>query len=203
MSEKKQFGRRGGGRKPRDFDQTLVDVARVARVVKGRKRFRFRGTIVIGDHKGKVGMGVAKGPDVTTAIAKAVAQAKKNFVHVPLVNETIPHEIEYKYSSATVLLKPARPGTGIIAGGGVRAVAELAGIKNLLSKMLGSANKINNIRAALSGLASLRLPQAVATTRGKKLSDLGLREAMIDRPLPKTVAPDKAAKLSVKKSSKL
>lgn len=201
MGERKQFGRRGGGRKPRDFDQTLVDVARVARVVKGGKRFRFRATIVIGDHKGKVGMGVAKGPDVTTAINKAVAQAKKNFVHVPLVNETIPHEIQCKYGSAMVLLKPARPGTGIIAGGGVRAVAELAGIKNLLSKMLGSANKINNIRAALQGLSRLRLPQAVAMARGKKLSELGIREPKIDRPQTKAV-PGKAPTLPVKKPSK-
>lgn len=202
MSERKQFGRRGGGRKPRDFDQTLVDVARVARVVKGGKRFRFRATIVIGDHKGKVGMGVAKGPDVTTAINKAVAQAKKNFVHVPLVNETIPHEIQCKYGSAMVLLKPARPGIGIIAGGGVRAVAELAGIKNLLSKMLGSANKINNIRAALLGLSQLRLPQAVALARGKKLSDLGLREPPANRVLPKVVTPAKPAKPPVQKPSK-
>lgn len=177
MNEKKQFGRKSGSRKPRDFDQTLVDVARVARVVKGGKRFRFRATIVIGDHKGKVGLGVAKGPDVTTAIAKAVNQAKKNSIFVPLVNDTIPHEIQYKYSSASVLLKPARPGTGIIAGGGVRAVAELAGIKNLLSKMLGSANKINNIRATLLALEAIRQPQAIAARRGKKLSDLGLRPA--------------------------
>lgn len=194
MSEKKQFGRRGGGRKPRDFDQTLVDVARVARVVKGGKRFRFRATIVIGDHKGKVGLGVAKGPDVTTAIAKAVNQAKKDSIIVPLINETIPHEIQYKYSSATVLLKPARPGTGIIAGGGVRAVAELAGIKNLLSKMLGSANKINNIRATLLALSALRLPQAIATSRGKKLADLGIREVKREPALPvKTAASGKPA----------
>lgn len=199
MSEKKQFSRRGGGRKPRDFDQTLVDVARVARVVKGGKRFRFRATIVIGDHKGKVALGVAKGPDVTTAIAKAVNQAKKNFIVVPLVNETIPHEIQYKYSSATVLLKPARPGTGIIAGGGVRAVAELAGIKNLLSKMLGSANKINNIRAALLALSSLRLPAAFANARGKKLADLGLREPKADRPSIKSGGPIKS---TVKRNSK-
>lgn len=179
MNEKKQFGRKSGGRKPRDFDQTLVDVARVARVVKGGKRFRFRATIVIGDHKGKVGLGVAKGPDVTTAITKAVNQAKKNSIIVPLVNETIPHEIKYKYSGAVVLLKPARPGTGIIAGGGVRAVAELAGIKNLLSKMLGSANKINNIRATLLALESIRQPQALAARRGKKLSDLGLRPTAV------------------------
>lgn len=179
MNEKKQFGRKSGGRKPRDFDQTLVDVARVARVVKGGKRFRFRATIVIGDHKGKVGLGVAKGPDVTTAITKAVNQAKKNSIIVPLVNETIPHEIKYKYSGAVVLLKPARPGTGIIAGGGVRAVAELAGIKNLLSKMLGSANKINNIRATLLALESIRQPQTLAARRGKKLSDLGLRPTAV------------------------
>ncbi len=191
MSEKKQFGRRGGSRKPRDFDQSLVDVARVARVVKGGKRFRFRATIVIGDRKGKVGMGVAKGPDVTTAIAKAVNQAKKNFIMVPLVNETIPHEITYKYSSASVFLKPARPGTGIIAGGGVRAVAELAGIKNLLSKMLGSANKINNIRATLLALSALRMPQTVATTRGKTLSELGVRQPKTDRPASKPAVPAK------------
>jgi small subunit ribosomal protein S5 len=196
-SEKKQFRRRGGGRKPRDFDQTLVDVARVARVVKGGKRFRFRATLVIGDRKGRVGLGVAKGPDVTVAINKAVAQAKKRLVTVPLVGGTIPHEVKCKYSSAVVFLKPARPGTGIIAGGGVRAVAELAGVKDILSKMLGSDNKVNNIRATLQALQQLRMPETMARLRGKKISELGIK-VKAPGPVPEARAISKATETKPK-----
>lgn len=152
-----------------EFDQSLVDVARVARIVAGGRRFRFRATIVIGNRRGKVGMGIAKGPDVTTAIDKAVNQAKKNLITVPIVNDTIPHEIRVKKGGAIVFLKPARKGTGIIAGGAVRSVVELAGIKNILSKMIGSNNKPNNVLATLQALSELTPSEKVSEKRGKEV----------------------------------
>lgn len=167
---KKPFRRRR--RKDREFDQNLVDVARVARVMKGGRRFGFRATVVIGDRKGKVAVGIARGADVTLAVNKAVAKAKKSFIHVPIIDGTIPHEITVKYGGAKVFLKPAPPGTGIIAGGGVRAVAELGGIKDLLSKMLGSASKINNVRATLLAFESLKTPKQIARARGKDIAKI-------------------------------
>ncbi|EKD49558.1 MAG: 30S ribosomal protein S5 [uncultured bacterium] len=158
--------------KRRKYDQILVDVARVTRVVAGGRRFRFRATMVIGDRKGKVGMGVAKGADVTSAISKAVKKAEKQMFRVSIIAGTIPHEVNLHYSGATVFLKPASPGTGIIAGGGVRAVVELSGIKNILSKMLGSSNKINNVRATILALRSLKTPDEIAKMRGKNVSEL-------------------------------
>lgn len=160
-----------------EFDQALVDVARVARIVAGGRRFRFRATVVIGDRKGRVGMGIAKGPDVTIAVSKAVDQAKKNLIKVPIVNDTIPHEITTKYSGARVFLKPASKGTGIIAGGAVRAVVELAGIRNILSKMRGSNNKPNNVQATLLALARLTTSEKVSQRRGKEVKGEILKRA--------------------------
>jgi small subunit ribosomal protein S5 len=139
-----------------EFEQQLVDLARVTRVVAGGKRLRFRACMVVGNRKGKVGEGVAKGLDVAAAIEKAVKKAKKNLITVPIINETIPHEVLEKYGAALVLLKPARPGRGIIAGGPVRVVLELAGIPNVTSKILGSKNKINNVRATINALRKLK-----------------------------------------------
>ena len=172
MKDKKPFGRKPRGRKKREFDQVLVDVARVARVMAGGRRFRFRVTVVIGNRKGRVGLGVAKGPDVTTAANKAVNQAKKNMVNIPMLNGTIPHEARVKYRGAVVFLKPAPPGTGIIAGGSVRAVSELAGIKDILSKMQGSANKVNNVKATMLALEKMKMPAQVASKRGKDISEV-------------------------------
>lgn len=152
--------------KKREFDQILVDVARVARIVAGGRRFKFRASVVIGNRKGKVGFAVAKGPDVTVAMSKASKEARKNLITIPIVNGTIPHEIKAKFSAAKIFLKPARRGTGIIAGGAMRAVAELGGIKDIIGKSLGSENKINNVRATLKALSLLETPEYIASIRG-------------------------------------
>ena len=139
----------------KQFDERVVHIDRVARVVKGGRRFRFRALVVVGDHKSKVGIGIAKGGDVTTAISKAVEVAKKNLLTVSVYKGTIPHEAEAKVGGALILIKPAAPGTGLIAGGVVRTVLEVAGISNVLSKSLGSTNKINTAYATLAALESL------------------------------------------------
>lgn len=141
----------------KEFDEKVISIDRVTRVVKGGRRFRFRATVVVGDGKGRVGVGVGKGGEVMTSIAKAVSKAKKNLITVPLRNTTIPHEIEVTFSGARVLLKPASEGTGVIAGGAVRNVVEAAGIHDLLSKSLGSSNKVNNAYATLLALSQLRV----------------------------------------------
>jgi small subunit ribosomal protein S5 len=140
---------------PKQFEELVINVDRVSRVVKGGRRFRFKALVVIGDHKTKVGIGVAKGADVQVAIQKATDVAKKNLITIPVINETIPHENEIKYSGARVLLKPAAPGTGIIAGGVVRSIIGMTGIRNLLSKSLNSTNKVNIAYATIEALRSL------------------------------------------------
>lgn len=140
---------------PKEFEEVVINIDRVARVVKGGRRFRFKALVVVGNRKNKVGVGVAKGADVQAAIAKATAIAKKHLVTIPVVNETIPHDMEIKLSGARVLIKPAAPGTGIIAGGVVRAVIGVTGIRNLLSKSLGSTNKVNIAYATIEALAGL------------------------------------------------
>ncbi len=162
-------GQRGGGndrrggrggrtqeRDPREFDQKTLELSRVTRVTKGGKRMRFRATVVVGDHKGRVGFGVAKGADVTMALDKAARQAKKHLVHVPIVRETLPHEVYAKFGAAIVLLKPAPVGTGLKCGGPARIVLELAGVPNAVSKIMGGKNKINNVKAAFDALKMLR-----------------------------------------------
>lgn len=139
----------------KQYDERVVNIDRVARVVKGGRRFRFRALVVIGDHKGKVGVGIAKGADVTTAVAKAVDVAKKNLLSVNIHKGTIPHEAESKIGGARILIKPASPGTGLIAGGVVRTVLEVSGISNALSKSLGSTNKINTAYATIAALESI------------------------------------------------
>lgn len=142
-------------REEKKYDERVVNIDRVARVVKGGRRFRFRALVVAGDHKGSVGIGVAKGADVTTAITKAADVAKKEMVKVALYKHTIPHEVEAKVSGASVLIKPASPGTGIIAGGAVRAVLEVVGVSDVLSKSLGSSNKVNIAYAVVTALQQL------------------------------------------------
>lgn len=151
----------------KQFDERVVHVDRVARVVKGGRRFRFRALVVVGDHKGRVGIGSAKGADVTAAVTKAVDVAKKHFVTVPLYNGTIPHDEEAKVGGARILLKPAAPGTGLIAGGVVRTVLEVAGVSNALSKSLGSTNKTNTAYATLAALNSLVPAKQWITTTTK------------------------------------
>lgn len=159
-----------GGRGPRrdgqagdvpaeaDYDEKNLEVSRVTRVTQGGKRMRFRVLSVIGNHKGRVGFGLAKGLDVAGASSKAATKARKALLTVPLVNETIPHMVKAKAGAAVVLLKPAPKGAGIKAGGATRAVLEIAGIPNVVSKLLGSANKVNTVRATFAALRMLRLP---------------------------------------------
>jgi small subunit ribosomal protein S5 len=154
---------RGGGRgrgrafeKEKEFEQKILEIARVTRVTSGGKRMKFRACLIIGDKKGRVGCAVAKGVDVTQAVAKAAIKAEKNLITVPLRNETIPHEVREKFGAAVVLLKPAPKGTGIKAGGATRSVLELAGVPNVVGKILGSKNKINNSRATINALLKLR-----------------------------------------------
>lgn len=169
-----QAGRSGSQTEEKQFDERVVHIDRVARVVKGGRRFRFRALVVIGDHKNKVGIGTAKGADVTAAVSKAVDVAKKSLVTIPVYKGTIPHEAESKVSGARILLKPASAGTGLIAGGVVRTVLEVGGVSNVLSKSLGSANKINTAYATLAALQSIETAdkwvtnQNVAAPRGKK-----------------------------------
>lgn len=139
-----------------EWEQKIIDIARVTRVQAGGKRMRFRASVVIGDRKGKVGLGVKKGADVAAAVNKAVVAAKNNLIKVKIVNDTIPHKVIEKNGGARILLRPAPLGKGVIAGGPVRAVLDLAGIKNVVSKMLGSKNKINNARATISALKRMR-----------------------------------------------
>lgn len=140
---------------PKQFEELVINIDRVARVVKGGRRFRFKALVVVGDRKNKVGVGVSKGADVQAAIAKATDVAKKNMITIPVANDTIPHEAEVKLSGARVLIKPAAPGTGIIAGGVVRQIIGVTGIRNMLSKSLGSTNKVNIAYATIDALKSL------------------------------------------------
>lgn len=152
----------GGGRRdnrrdqapaePKQFEEIVINIDRVSRVVKGGRRFRFKALVVVGDRKNKVGIGVAKGADVQAAIAKATDVAKKHMIVIPVANDTIPHDAEVRFSGAQVLLKPAAPGTGIIAGGVIRTIIGVTGIHNLLSKSLGSTNKVNIAYATVEAL---------------------------------------------------
>jgi len=149
--------RRNTKREPvdREFDQKIIDLARVTRVMAGGKRMRFRACVAIGDHKGRVAIGLGKGADVSLAISKATAAARKVLITVPIYEDTLPHAILIKYGAAKILLKPAPRGAGIIAGGAVRSVLDLAGVPNVAAKMLGSRNKLNNARATILALKSL------------------------------------------------
>jgi small subunit ribosomal protein S5 len=155
--ERIKFRGREMTREEKEFEQKIVDIARVTRVTAGGKRMRFRACVVLGDRKGQVGYGIGKGADVTMAVSKAVAKARKNLIKVPLIRETIPHEVREKFGAARILIKPAPVGTGIKSGGAPRIVFELAGISNIVSKILGSGNKINNVRATFNALQRLEI----------------------------------------------
>lgn len=173
---------RGGSRSDNqeEFEQRIVDIARVTRVMAGGKRMRFRACVAVGNKKGKVGVGLAKGADVTLAVTKAVTRAKKDIIDVPIVNGTIPHDVYWKKGAAKVLLKPARRGKGVMAGGALRVVLELTGIENITSKILGTNNKLNISKCAIEALASLKKVEPKKESKTEKIeknSDKGAKQA--------------------------
>ncbi len=192
-------GRPNRGNRPNDkpaeekqFDERVVHVDRVARVVKGGRRFRFRALVVVGDRKGRIGIGISKGADVTAAVAKAVDVAKKNMIEVQLYKGTFPHESQAKVGGSNILLKPASAGTGLIAGGVVRTVLEVAGVSNALSKSLGSTNKINTAYATLEALKTMEPAKNWVT---RQFAPKPKSQTKADKPVVATKkAPAKAKK---------
>lgn len=154
------------------FEERVIEIARVAKVVKGGRRFRFRVTVVVGDRKGTIGMGVGKANAVPDAMRKASERARKDLRQITLSGTTVPHETIGKVAGARVFLKPASPGTGVIAAGGVRAVLEVAGVRDILTKSMGSANVLNVVMATFTALDQMRSPQKEAQRRGKPVADL-------------------------------
>jgi len=174
-NDNRQGGRGGGGRGGRqrgdsDLQDRVVEIRRVAKVVKGGRRFNFSALVVVGDGKGRVGAGLGKANTVPAAIQKGQDRAKRNMFDVPMRNTTIPHEVIGKFESSSVLLKPASEGTGVIAGGGVRAVLELAGVRDVLTKALGSTTSVNLVQATVEGLQRLRSKAEIEELRGVKIT---------------------------------
>ena len=155
-----------------EFDKQVVSVRRVQKVVKGGRTLRFSALVVVGDRKGRVGLGIGKSKEVSLAIEKATTIAKKNIVNIPIINDTIPHSTTGKYSATSILLLPAPEGTGVIAGGSARAVIELVGIKNIVTKRHGSSNKMNCVKATMAGLLSLKTKEEIARRRGKAVDEI-------------------------------
>ncbi len=174
-------GRGGGGQDKTPYIERLVTINRVAKVVKGGRRFSFTALMIVGDGDGLVGVGYGKAKEVPAAIAKGVEEAKKNFFRVPRIGGTIVHRVQGEAAAGVVLLRPASPGTGVIAGGPVRAVLECAGISDVLSKSLGSDNAINIVHATVAALKSISRPEEVAARRGLPLEDVASRQMMRQR----------------------
>ncbi|MFF5258887.1 30S ribosomal protein S5 [Actinomadura viridis] len=164
--------RRGGADKGQSYIEKVVAINRVAKVVKGGRRFSFTALVIVGDGNGTVGVGYGKAKEVPAAIAKGVEEAKKHFFKVPRIQGTIPHQVQGEAAAGVVLLRPASPGTGVIAGGPVRAVLECAGIHDVLSKSLGTDNAINIVHATVDGLKSLKRPEEIAAKRGLPIEDV-------------------------------
>jgi small subunit ribosomal protein S5 len=154
------------------YDERVIEIARVAKVVKGGRRFQFRATVVVGDNNGNVGMGVGKANAVPDAMRKATERARKSMVSISKTGTSIPHEVTGRVAGAKVLLKPASPGTGVIAGSSVRAVLEAVGIRDILTKSMGSANVLNVVKATFDALGQLKTPEEEAARRGKPVKDL-------------------------------
>ncbi|MDQ0426233.1 MULTISPECIES: 30S ribosomal protein S5 [Cellulomonas] len=185
-------GRRGDAAEKSAFVERVVTINRVAKVVKGGRRFSFTALVVVGDGDGTVGVGYGKAKEVPAAIAKGVEEAKKNFFRVPRIQGTIPHPVQGEKAAGVVFLRPASPGTGVIAGGPVRAVLECAGIHDVLSKSLGSSNAINIVHATVEALRSLEEPEAVAARRGLALDHVA------PAPLLRAQAEGRAASAAAK-----
>ena len=175
-------GDRRGGRDGSDLQERVVEINRVAKVVKGGRRFSFTALVVVGDEKSQVGVGYGKANEVPVAIQKGVERARKSLFTVPMHGSTITHEVLGRSDAARVLLRPASEGTGVIAGGGVRAVLELAGIRDILAKSLGNPNPINLLKATVNGLQSLRRPEEVGRIRGKRVEDILFPAVKKDEP---------------------
>ncbi|MEA2690194.1 MAG: small subunit ribosomal protein [Candidatus Eremiobacteraeota bacterium] len=166
------YNRGGRDRDNQGFEESVVRINRVAKVVKGGKRFSFSALVVVGDKKGRVGFAIGKAGEVPEAIRKGVEQARKALITVPMVEKTIPHQVNVQVGSGHVMLKPASPGTGVIAGGAMRAVLELAGIHDIVTKSLGTNNPINVVLATFAALSSLKTAEKVAQLRGKTVQEL-------------------------------
>jgi small subunit ribosomal protein S5 len=193
----KPAGRRKFSRKrePKEFDEQVIQIDRVTRVVKGGRKLRFRATVAIGNRKGKVGIGIGKSHEVTGAIQKAIAKAKKDMIVAKLDGSTIPHEVNIKFKAAKILLLPASPGTGLIAGGTIRKVLDLAGVKDVLSKSFGTTNKVNTTKAAFEALRSLQSTPGMERRAAKNAQ---IRAA--NKQAPKKEAPKSEKKPQSKKS---
>ncbi|MFQ6057765.1 MAG: 30S ribosomal protein S5 [Anaerolineae bacterium] len=163
---------REGYEEREELDERVIDIARTAKVVKGGRRFSFRVVVVVGDNRGSVGVGIGKAREVPEAIRKGIERAKKNMTSIPILGTTIPHEVVSTFGASKVLLKPASPGTGVIAASGVRAVVEAAGIKDILTKSLGSNNILNVVQATMKGLKELKDVEEEARRRGKSVAEV-------------------------------
>lgn len=201
FEEKNNKGKFRGKRKEKsEFEQKVIDIARVTRVVKGGKRFSFRTTIVVGNKKGKVGVGIAKGADMKISMEKSFAQAKKNVVNVRVVGNTIPYQVIQKLGAAKVLLKPAVRGSGVVAGGAVRVVASLAGIEDITAKMLGSKSKIGNARATIMALQQFSNKKVKELERDRIKQDKEKSKNNI--PAKEEIKKDNAIKENIKPEEK-
>lgn len=189
MAQNRPRRRRQESEEKKEFQEEVLQIDRVTRVVKGGRRLRFRATVVIGDLRSRVGLGIGKSNEVVGAIRKGISKAKKNLFRFPIYNGTIPHEIKMKYKSSKIILLPASMGTGLIAGGSARKILELAGVKNIISKAMGSSNRINNAKATIKALKNLRkLPNR--PTDNEKTASATAPKTTVATSIP-AVTPDK------------